>query len=127
MRQCEFRSRCNLAFLSTMSDHLINVASGCGRSLILGKVSEIAVARVKAPSDPATAMSAGGLNFSRVKRNVEIIAQNKGLLPTPDQLGHYGYNPNLSAYVEIISYTKLLRDAKKRNCVLFDKLHLPAN
>jgi hypothetical protein len=46
-------------------------------------------------------------------KEVEIIAQNKGLLPTPDQLGYYGYNPSLSAYVEIISYTKLLRDAKK--------------
>jgi hypothetical protein len=56
---------------------------------------------------------------------VEIIAQNKGLMPTPDRLGYYGYNPSLSAYVEIISYTKLLRDAKKRNRILFDKLHLP--
>ena len=58
-------------------------------------------------------------------KEVEIIAQNKGLLPTPDQLGFYGYNPSLSAYVEIISYTKLVRDAKKRNRILFDKLHLP--
>jgi hypothetical protein len=58
-------------------------------------------------------------------KEVEIIAQNKGLLPTPDQLGYCGYNPNLSAYIEIISYTKLLRDAKKRNRILFDKLHLP--
>jgi hypothetical protein len=58
-------------------------------------------------------------------REIEIIAQNKGLLPTPDNLGYYGYNPTLSAYVEIISYAKLLRDAKKRNRILFDKLHLP--
>lgn len=58
-------------------------------------------------------------------KEVEIIAQDKSLLPTPDQLGYYGYNPNLSAYVEIISYTKLLRDAKKRNRILFDKLHMP--
>ncbi len=56
---------------------------------------------------------------------VEIIAENKGLLRTPDNLGYYGYNPTLSAYVEIISYTKLLQDAKKRNRILFDKLHLP--
>jgi hypothetical protein len=58
-------------------------------------------------------------------KEVEIIAQNKGMLPTPDNLGYYGYNPTLSAYVEIISYKKLLRDAKKRNRILFDKLHLP--
>ena len=58
---------------------------------------------------------------------VETIAQNKGMLPTPDSLGYYVYNPAHSAYVEIISYTKLLRDAKKRNRVLFDKLHLPVH
>lgn len=58
-------------------------------------------------------------------KEVEIVAQNKGMLSTPDNLGFYGYNPNLSAYVEIISYTKLLRDAKKRNRILFDKLNLP--
>lgn len=58
-------------------------------------------------------------------KEIEIIAQNKGMLSTPDNLGYYVYNPNLSAYVEIISYTKLLRDAKKRNRILFDKLHLP--
>lgn len=57
---------------------------------------------------------------------VDIIAENKGLLPTPDNLGYFGYNQRLSAYVEIISYTKLLKDAKKRNRILFDKLHLPA-
>jgi hypothetical protein len=58
-------------------------------------------------------------------KEVEIIAENKGLLPTPDNLGYFGYNQRLSAYVEIISYAKLLRDAKKRNRILFDKLHLP--
>jgi Histidine kinase-, DNA gyrase B-, and HSP90-like ATPase len=58
-------------------------------------------------------------------KEVEIIAQNKGMLPTPDNLGYYGYNQSLSAYVEIVSYAKLLRDAKKRNRILFDKLHLP--
>ena len=56
---------------------------------------------------------------------VEIIAENKGTLRTPDNLGYQGYNAALAAYVEIISYTKLVRDAKKRNRILFDKLHLP--
>jgi hypothetical protein len=49
------------------------------------------------------------------------------MLATPDNLGYYGYNPSLSAYVEIISYAKLLRDAKKRNRILFEKLHLPVS
>jgi hypothetical protein len=59
-------------------------------------------------------------------KEVETIAENKGLLPTPDALGYYGYNQALSAYVEIISYAKLLADAKKRNRILFDKLQLPS-
>jgi len=58
-------------------------------------------------------------------KEVEIIAENKGMWPTPDNLGYFGYNAKLSAYVEIISYAKLLRDAKRRNKILFDKLHLP--
>ncbi len=58
-------------------------------------------------------------------KEIEIIAQNKGFLATPDNLGYYGYNPSLQTYVEVISYTKLLRDAKKRNRILFDKLNLP--
>lgn len=60
-------------------------------------------------------------------QEVEIIAENKGMWPTPDNLGYYGYNPKLSAYVEIISYGKLLQDAKRRNRILFDKLHLPGS
>jgi hypothetical protein len=36
---------------------------------------------------------------------------------------HFGEG---QAYVKVISYTKLLRDAKKRNRILFDKLHLPS-
>ncbi len=60
-------------------------------------------------------------------KEVDLVAENKSMLPTPDNLGYYGYNQRLSAYVEIISYTKLLRDAKKRNRILFDKLHLPTH
>jgi len=33
--------------------------------------------------------------------------------------------PPYNAYIEIISYDKLLEDANKRNQVLFDKLNLP--
>jgi hypothetical protein len=44
---------------------------------------------------------------------------------SPDGLGHFKYHDKLNAYVEIISYRKLLKDAKQRNRVLFDKLGLP--
>jgi hypothetical protein len=60
------------------------------------------------------------------KKEMDTMAENKGMLPTPDNLGYYVYNPRLSVYVEIISYTKLLTDAKKRNRILFDQLQLPS-
>jgi hypothetical protein len=56
---------------------------------------------------------------------VEIRIQNMGARKTPDNLGYYGFNEALNAYYEIISYAKLLDDAKKRNRVLFEKLNLP--
>ncbi|MEM7734423.1 MAG: ATP-binding protein [Deinococcota bacterium] len=44
---------------------------------------------------------------------------------TPDGLGFYHYNSQLHSYTEVISYTKLIKDAKNRNRVFFDKLNLP--
>lgn len=44
---------------------------------------------------------------------------------TPDGLGYFNFNKKLKAYIEVISYTKLVQDAKKRNRVLFEKLNLP--
>ena len=56
--------------------------------------------------------------------DLEIRVQNMGAFRTPDNQGYYGFNPHLNAYYEIISYTKLLSDARKRNRVLFDKLNI---
>ncbi|WP_297930581.1 hypothetical protein [uncultured Coprobacter sp.] len=44
---------------------------------------------------------------------------------TNDGLGYFGYHKNQKAYIEIISYDKLIQDAEKRNKILFDKLCLP--
>jgi hypothetical protein len=57
-------------------------------------------------------------------KEIEKIAKGKMLLPTPDKMGFFGWNPNYKVYVEVISYPKLLRDAQRRNKVLFDKLNL---
>ena len=48
-----------------------------------------------------------------------------GLLPTADKMGYTGYNQARQAYIEVISYRKLIVDAKKRNEILFDKLFRP--
>lgn len=50
-----------------------------------------------------------------------------GLQATSDYMGYFGYNPANRAYVEVISFDRLLRGAKERNRVFFDKLGLPAN
>lgn len=46
---------------------------------------------------------------------------------TPDKQGYYGYHANHKVYYEVIDYTKMLSDAKKRNRIFFDKLNLVDN
>lgn len=60
-----------------------------------------------------------------INDKIRRFAKDGVLQPTPDQLGYFGFNTPRNAYIEIISYDKLLQDAKKRNKVLFDKLGLP--
>lgn len=59
---------------------------------------------------------------------MERICENSSMFRTPDLMGFYGFNPSstISAYIEVISYDKLLDDARKRNKVLFQKLNLPS-
>ena len=58
-------------------------------------------------------------------KEVDQIARRSGMWLTPDALGYYCFNQNYNAYIEIVSYDKLLADAKKRNRVLFEKLNIP--
>jgi hypothetical protein len=44
---------------------------------------------------------------------------------TADRQGYFKHSQNFNAYVEIISYRKMLEDARKRNRILFRKLALP--
>lgn len=44
---------------------------------------------------------------------------------TSDGLGYFFYNKTYSAYVEVISFDRLLNAAKERNKAFFDKLGLP--
>ena len=55
---------------------------------------------------------------------VTALANEYDLEPTPDHLGFFGYRKAYGAYMEIISYKKLIADAKKRNHILFDKLNI---
>jgi hypothetical protein len=55
---------------------------------------------------------------------LENLLDIAGFTPTTDNSGYFFLNPRLNAYAEVMSYSKVLRDAKKRNRVLFDKLGL---
>ncbi|NMC63020.1 MAG: hypothetical protein GYA55_07610 [SAR324 cluster bacterium] len=61
---------------------------------------------------------------SDLTESLKEQAEFYSLRSTPDNSGYIGFNPNLGAYVEIISFDKLIGDAKKRNRILFDKLRI---
>ena len=56
--------------------------------------------------------------------DIKDFAVDAGYNVTPDLQGYFGFNTNFSAYIEVMSFEKLLGDAKKRNQVLFRKLNL---
>jgi hypothetical protein len=56
---------------------------------------------------------------------LEQWAYDFELTKTPDGQGFFGYKRQYNAYVEVISYTKMITEAKKRNAVFVDKLGLP--
>ena len=74
-------------------------------------------------------------NMSRVKFFCYVIgdltpsmrdsAVRSSLRLTQDKEGYYGYNEEIGAYVEVISYNKLLKNARQRNQAFFDKLFNP--
>jgi len=51
----------------------------------------------------------------------------KDAIRTSDGLGYFFYHKEFNAYVEIISFDRLVNAAKERNRAFFDKLGLPTN
>lgn len=66
-----------------------------------------------------------GYVVSDITPKILEFCKKGDLKPTPDESGYFGYNSNYNAYIEVISYNKLIDDTKKRNRVLFDKLFSP--
>jgi hypothetical protein len=58
--------------------------------------------------------------------SVERRCRTLSLTATSDHLGYFGYNPNYKAYIEVVSFDRLLNSARERNRAFFDKLGLPA-
>jgi len=57
-------------------------------------------------------------------KKLRKILKGRGFIEAPDKLGYFWYNNNNMSYYEVISFQKLLQDAKKRNHALFTKLKL---
>jgi hypothetical protein len=57
-------------------------------------------------------------------KQLRQMAEEANLDPTPDMAGYFGFNRNYKAYLEIISYDKLLHDSNLRNRELFKALEL---
>ena len=53
---------------------------------------------------------------------IEEFADNASLTISPDGEGYFGYIKAYNAYVEIMSFRKLVEDAKMRNKIFFKKL-----
>ena len=60
-----------------------------------------------------------------IEKSLEEQAYDFELMKTPDGQGFFGFKKEYNAYFEVVSYSKMVSDAKKRNAVLFRKLGLP--
>lgn len=60
-----------------------------------------------------------------ITQSVERRCKLAQLTVTSDRQGYFGYNPNYKAYIEVISFDRLLNGARERNRAFFDKLGLP--
>lgn len=59
--------------------------------------------------------------------SIEKRCKVHGYTRTSDGMGYFEYNKNYRAYVEVISFDRLVNMAAERNRALFDKLGLPAS
>lgn len=50
------------------------------------------------------------------------LRREKNFTPMPDALGWFNWHSNIRLYVEVLSWEKVLRDARMRNAIFFRKL-----
>ena len=65
--------------------------------------------------------------ISDLTPTVHERCKQSGLRPTQDGLGYFGFNDNYKAYIEVMSFDRLLNMANQRNRAFFDRLGLPVN
>lgn len=58
---------------------------------------------------------------------INILENEDDFTIFPEKNGYYRFFKNLNAYIEVISYDRLISNAKQRNNILFDKLNISKN
>ena len=61
-----------------------------------------------------------------VTPSMQKVLRRYDAFATPDKQGYYGFHRDYNVYYEVIGYNKMLRDAKKRNRIFFERLNLPS-
>lgn len=59
-----------------------------------------------------------------ITKKIESFAKKANFIEMPDGNGYFLFSNSYNAYIEIISFNKVLQDCKKRNNILFKKLGL---
>lgn len=63
--------------------------------------------------------------IATLTQQLRELAEHEDFKRTPDGRGFFSFHARYNAYIEILSYDKVLRDAKKRNRAFFERLGLP--
>lgn len=63
-----------------------------------------------------------GYAICDVNEKIRSLAMSNDMQRTPDGLGFYKFHSQFNMIMEIIPYSKLIRDAERRNAAFFKKL-----
>lgn len=96
---------------------------------ILNYINEIRAGKALTPDGRSIPISEGVHFYCYIVADknelLEQQAYRAELERTPDGQGFFGYKKHFRAYIEFVSYTKLLDGATQRNHAFFEKLGLP--
>ncbi len=102
-------------------------------SQVLRYIEDFKAGKVTTPNGRQISLTGSSIPFycyivCDITPKIIRFAQESGLSRTPDQQGFFGFKGDpYNAYVEILSYSKMLRDAHLRNRVFFSKLGIEAS
>jgi len=84
-----------------------------------------ATTRTGVPIPRSDSMYFFGYVICDLHEALKKVLKRANMRETADGRGMFGFFEQHRAYIEVISYGKMLDDARKRNRILFDKLKLP--